>query len=92
MMQNEQILQKFFHPVETYMIENMDFFHEDYNTPVIEMIENSNESAEQIESIIGQLARRFTKKNSSYQVDQMFKRVGTNLLARYDTKLESIKQ
>lgn len=39
LIQNESILQKYFHPVETFMLENMDFFHEDYNNRVIQMVE-----------------------------------------------------
>ena len=46
LIENESILQKYFHPVETFMLENMDYFHEDYNTRVIKIIENSCKSKE----------------------------------------------
>lgn len=83
-------MQKYFHPVETFMLENMDFFHEDYNTRVIQMIETCDQPIDQINSIIDKMALRFTKKASNLQAEKMFKGIGSNLLGRYDTRLESI--
>lgn len=54
------------------------------------MIETCDESPDQIQSIIDQLAIRFTKKSSNIQAEKMFKGIGSNLLSRYDTSLEKI--